>query len=261
MEHETSSGETPSEPAPAVDDTSQPIELLRLCRIERWRGYVSSTFYAEIDDDTVLESRPFRWRHAAPPPHDGAARQAYDELVAQLLASGWRRHAEGPCWYEATFARTAAVPASTRRQAAAAPGPGPAPAAPAATASAPPRVRSRPKRQKSAAARPRPKRPPPRERTRTARAAPLRPARKRTRVTVRRSTPRTRLLRRLRAQIIAALVTLALVGGVAAAGGDSGSTRTYEPSLTTLVRQYTPLHAAPPPGGSGGPAATHPNSG
>jgi hypothetical protein len=75
------------------------------CRIERWHGYVSSSFYVRLPDRTVLESSSFRWRHAAPPPEGGSARAAYDELAGRLEAAGWTRHADGAYWFATTFAR------------------------------------------------------------------------------------------------------------------------------------------------------------
>lgn len=71
----------------------------------------------------MLESRTFRWRHAAPPPDGGSARAAYDELVGRLEAAGWTHHAEGPIWFATTFTR---LPGATVHD------PPPAPAPPVA---------------------------------------------------------------------------------------------------------------------------------
>ena len=77
------------------------------CRIERWRGYVTSTFCVRLPDGTVVESPTFRWRHAEPPPDGGAARAAYDELVDRLEGAGWAHHAAGAVWFATTFTRPA----------------------------------------------------------------------------------------------------------------------------------------------------------
>jgi hypothetical protein len=74
------------------------------CRIERWRGYVTSTLYARASGE-MLESRPFRWRHTAPPPDDGDAKAAYESLVARLLEVGWEPEGQGALWYETCFVR------------------------------------------------------------------------------------------------------------------------------------------------------------
>ena len=91
--------------------------LLRMeaeyCRIERWRGYLSSSFYVHLPDQT-LESRSFRWRSQAPPPNDGAARAAYDELVGRVERAGWTRHADGADWFATTFTRFVETPKEVR---------------------------------------------------------------------------------------------------------------------------------------------------
>lgn len=77
----------------------------QFCRIERWRGYRASSFYAFLPDRTVLESPAFRWRRAAAPPDEGAARAAYQELVGRLEDAGWMHHADGTEWFATTFTR------------------------------------------------------------------------------------------------------------------------------------------------------------
>jgi hypothetical protein len=77
------------------------------CRIERWRGYVASTFYAASADGVVLsESKPIRSRGAAPPAEKPKARAAFDEVVAGLLAQGWEPTGPaGPEWYAKRYSR------------------------------------------------------------------------------------------------------------------------------------------------------------
>ena len=83
------------------------ITTIETCSIERWRGYFSSAFLALSEDgEPLLLSRSFRWRGASPPPDAPPARRAYDGLVAQLAALGWRSDgAAGPEWYAAQFVR------------------------------------------------------------------------------------------------------------------------------------------------------------
>ncbi|MGH2935431.1 MAG: hypothetical protein ACRDL2_13090 [Gaiellaceae bacterium] len=98
----------------AASDTHGPSvrHEVRTCRIARWRGYVTSRFYAVTDEGELLESKPFRWRRAAPPPESKKARAAHDELVARLEADGWARFEGGRLWYATTLTRTVAVPVS-----------------------------------------------------------------------------------------------------------------------------------------------------
>jgi hypothetical protein len=77
------------------------------CRIRRWRGYTSSTFYACAETGEVLaESSPFRWRKDAPPPETAAARAAYDDVVARLIRAGWSlASSESAEWFATVFTR------------------------------------------------------------------------------------------------------------------------------------------------------------
>lgn len=110
------SGEQRSAPVPML------CQEVRLCRIECWRGYITSRFYVRTDRGRVLESKPFRWGHDGPPPQTKKARAAYDKLVARLTAEGWTLVAGGTPWFAATFERTAVVlqDTSDRRELAAA---------------------------------------------------------------------------------------------------------------------------------------------
>ena len=102
------------------------------CTIDYWRGYVSSSFFAARGDRTpVLASRPFRWRHSGPPPDDGDARWAHEDLVAALEDLGWEHEGKrGNAWYATHLVRD---PSTVRRSS----------RKPAATGPAPPRRRSR----------------------------------------------------------------------------------------------------------------------
>jgi hypothetical protein len=75
------------------------------CRIEWWRGYVKSEFYAqELRPDRsgsiVAASPAFRWSKPTPPsetlPHVASA---HSTLVAQLKAVGWNVSGRGENWY------------------------------------------------------------------------------------------------------------------------------------------------------------------
>jgi len=76
------------------------------CTIDRWRGYRSSTFFVSLDgENAFLESKPFPWRKNDPPPNEGRAREAFDELAAALEELGWAREGTNGTWYEARFSR------------------------------------------------------------------------------------------------------------------------------------------------------------
>jgi hypothetical protein len=95
-----------------VAETSLRAEVtVETCRIRRWRGYVSSTFYAVTDTGEVLaESSSFRWRKAAPPPDRPAARRAHDEVVAALTGDGWTIATRGAGnWFETRLIRPQTV--------------------------------------------------------------------------------------------------------------------------------------------------------
>ncbi len=95
-------------------DDSEQFEL-ESCTIERWRGYVTSSFVATLEDGTlVAQSGDFRARGGAPPPDTGPARAAYDELCAELRRLGWARSEEpAEAWYGSRFTRLVAVPVDT----------------------------------------------------------------------------------------------------------------------------------------------------
>jgi hypothetical protein len=100
-------------PRSGSDISGLPL-VLAACEVRRWRGYVSSEFYARRVDDlsTVATSGTFRWRKKASPPDRGAAREAFDRLRAELVGLGWRDTGTTASWFEHRFERheAAAVP-------------------------------------------------------------------------------------------------------------------------------------------------------
>jgi Domain of unknown function (DUF4115) len=99
---------------PLRDSRPRPGRLAyEACTVARWRGYVTSRFYAATDDGAVVfESKPFRWRKAESPPEEGAVREAYDELVRALERQGWRRASVGDLWWASRFTRGVPLPAA-----------------------------------------------------------------------------------------------------------------------------------------------------
>jgi hypothetical protein len=85
-----------------------PVEQTEVCYVARWRGYVTCEFLARQPDGAIVAtSGTFRWRKSDPPPEDGPAREAFDRLVAELLAYGWEERGRGAVWYERRFERPA----------------------------------------------------------------------------------------------------------------------------------------------------------
>jgi hypothetical protein len=81
--------------------------MIETCRIERWRGYFTSRFYAVADDGApLLESAPFRLRAASVPPDHATAKQAHADLLAALAAAGWQPDEVGPEWYATRLVRS-----------------------------------------------------------------------------------------------------------------------------------------------------------
>lgn len=90
----------PSEPAGAAS-------RLETCTVRRWRGYRTYTFFAELDDGTVVaESGAFREARRAAEP-SAAARARHRELVGALEACGWERArgSGGAEWYGTALER------------------------------------------------------------------------------------------------------------------------------------------------------------
>jgi hypothetical protein len=114
----------PTQPEPSVASiaprrpraTPQPTAV---CRIEWWRGYMTSEFLATCRDadgteSVVLKSPSFRWRKSTPPPKDFApAAAAHGTLVAQLEAAGWVGERTRGDWYSLELHRPAAVAAAS----------------------------------------------------------------------------------------------------------------------------------------------------
>jgi hypothetical protein len=86
---------------------------METCRIRRWHGYVTSSFYAESDAGEVLvESTAFRWwRKKTPPPETPETRAAYDALMDALVAAGWTEETSRSAhWFDAVFVRPSSKP-------------------------------------------------------------------------------------------------------------------------------------------------------
>jgi hypothetical protein len=90
------------------------------CRIEWWRGYLKSEFYAqEVWPDTsiVAKSASFRWSKPTPPPETlPHVARAHAELVAQLEAAGWEVDGRGEHWYALELQRRPARAADAERE-------------------------------------------------------------------------------------------------------------------------------------------------
>jgi hypothetical protein len=86
--------------------TEGPDSRRHTCTVKRWRGYVTHTFYAELEGGgLIVESRPFRDRERAGEP-SAAARERHQELLVALEEAGWELAGEsGPEWYQATLHR------------------------------------------------------------------------------------------------------------------------------------------------------------
>jgi hypothetical protein len=95
-----------------------PVEQIEVCSVARWRGYLTCEFFAFRPDGAIVAtSGTFRWRKSDPPPEDGPAREAFDRLVAELLAYGWEERGRGALWYERRFERSAHSTPSEREAA------------------------------------------------------------------------------------------------------------------------------------------------
>jgi hypothetical protein len=123
------------------------------CRVERWRGYVTSSFFVRFPDGSVLESPRFRWRGAEPPPETDAARAALADLVERVVAAGWTAGDAHGQWFATSFTRhVQTAEPRPRRVEAPAPDPAPvysappAPPPPPAAAVTPPAATQRPRR-------------------------------------------------------------------------------------------------------------------
>jgi hypothetical protein len=101
----------PQIPRPASPSASA-TEEVEAVEVVRWRGYVTSAFYARrLSDGEVLAISPtFRWRKSAPPSDAGPARIAYDSLVTELLEHGWFDQGTTGHWYERRFEQTRVQP-------------------------------------------------------------------------------------------------------------------------------------------------------
>lgn len=92
----------------------------RECRIEWWRGYVRSEFYATertLDDGeaVLLRSPSFRWAKPSPPPALPHVAEAHAALVADLEAAGWIVSGRSGEWYALELKRRPARPSTARK--------------------------------------------------------------------------------------------------------------------------------------------------
>jgi hypothetical protein len=84
-----------------------------MCRIELWRGYLSSSFVAlpvdGPDGVAVIEpSTTFNWRSSRTPDSQ-EARLAHYELVSRLKGDGWTPTGQGDEWYQTELSRPTLV--------------------------------------------------------------------------------------------------------------------------------------------------------
>jgi len=90
------------------------------CRIEWWRGYLKSEFYAQEvwpDASIVATSASFRWSKSTPPPETlPHVARAHAELVVQLEAAGWEVGGRGEHWYALELQRRPARAAGAERE-------------------------------------------------------------------------------------------------------------------------------------------------
>jgi hypothetical protein len=86
---------------------------VEICRIELWRGYLSSSFVAlpvdGPDGVAVIEpSSNFNWRGSRTPDSQ-EARLAHYELVSRLKGDGWTPTGQGDEWYQTELSRPTLV--------------------------------------------------------------------------------------------------------------------------------------------------------
>lgn len=93
------------------------------CRVEWWRGYIKSAFYAEEErsgtgGSIVAASPSFRWSKSAPPPATlPHVARAHAALVARLKAEGWEVSGHVGHWYALELQRRPdRVPGAERKQ-------------------------------------------------------------------------------------------------------------------------------------------------
>jgi len=131
---------------PAYPADAEPTGLgFERCTITRWRGYVTSSFVAVLEDGNSGRGvgPPSAPAARTIPPDAKPARGAFAELRAELERQGWDASTdEADPWYEARFTRPAAAPGTSgagRRPPPLAPPASSAPACSAPACSAPAR--------------------------------------------------------------------------------------------------------------------------
>ena len=89
----------------AARSAPQPGPAQAQCRIDWWRGYVKSEFYAKARmpdgrEYVVCTSPGFRWSKSTPPPKEAPqVAQVHQELVDDLVAGGWVVSGVGDEWW------------------------------------------------------------------------------------------------------------------------------------------------------------------
>jgi hypothetical protein len=95
----------PEEPAPE-QEPEPAVQVLaggERCEIRVWHGYVKSQFFALNGGDGALASSPLFRRAGDVPAQSPAVLAAHEELVRQLVESGWEPDGRGDCWYAHRF--------------------------------------------------------------------------------------------------------------------------------------------------------------
>jgi hypothetical protein len=91
--------------APRANEQQWEVASTPSCRIEWWRGYVKSQFYAKLVTsdgcESIVRSSPlFGWSKPTTPPRDlPRVAHAHATLLSRLEADGWVKTNRGDDWY------------------------------------------------------------------------------------------------------------------------------------------------------------------